>query len=105
MPLTLWPPVRLITVTARERHNNVPVRMSVVMRIDRSWCSGDNARCGCPVRSRGPRCTGGGRRIAVPRWDVTGNAYPFSCAQRDDAVAGAARGSPSETQTFGSDCD
>jgi len=37
--------------------------------------------------------------------DVTGNAFPFSCAQRDDAVAGAARGSPSETQTFGSDCD
>jgi len=37
--------------------------------------------------------------------DVTGDAYPFSCAQRDDAVAGAARGSPSETQTFGSDCD
>ena len=26
-------------------------------------------------------------------------------AQRDEAVAGAARGSPSETQTFGSDCD
>ena len=25
--------------------------------------------------------------------------------QRDDAVAGAERGSPSETQTFGSDCD
>src|SRR4029077_363302 len=37
--------------------------------------------------------------------DVTGNAFPFSCAQRDDAVAGAARGSPSETQMFGSDCD
>jgi len=38
-------------------------------------------------------------------WDVTGNAYRFSYVQRDDAVAGAARGSPSETQTFGSDCD
>jgi hypothetical protein len=37
--------------------------------------------------------------------DVTGNAYPFCFAQRDDAVAGAARGSPSETQTFGSDWD
>jgi len=37
--------------------------------------------------------------------DVTGSAYFVGVAQRDEAVAGAARGSPSETQTFGSDCD
>jgi len=67
MPLALGPPVRLITVTAHERHKNVVVRVPVVMRIDRSWCSRDNARCGWFVRSRRSRCTSGGRRITVAR--------------------------------------
>src|SRR5262245_51721663 len=35
--------------------------------------------------------------------DVTGSANSLSC-QRAETVAGA-RGSPSETQRFGSDCD
>ncbi len=39
--------------------------------------------------------------------DVTGvaNSLPMLCSQREVAVAGAARGSPSEIQTFGSACD
>jgi hypothetical protein len=36
--------------------------------------------------------------------DVTGVASSYS-VQREVAVAGAARGSPSEIQTFGSACD
>ena len=34
--------------------------------------------------------------------DVTGNANSFLC-QRAETIAGAAGGSPSRTQTFGSD--
>ena len=36
--------------------------------------------------------------------DVTGSANSFLC-QRAETVAGAVRGSPSATHTFGSDCD
>ena len=36
--------------------------------------------------------------------DVTGSANSFS-SQRAETVAGDLRGSSSETQTFGSDCD
>jgi hypothetical protein len=70
MILALRPPVRTIPRTARERYDNVLVRVTVVMRgrlKRRSWCSGDNARSGWSVRSRVPRCTSGGRRIAVGR--------------------------------------
>jgi hypothetical protein len=55
MPLALRPPVRLIPVTASERHNNVPVRVPVVMRIDRSWCTRNNGRGryqGSPMHQR-----------------------------------------------------
>ena len=37
--------------------------------------------------------------------DVTGLANSFSSLQREVAVAGAARGSPSESHTLGSACD
>ena len=37
--------------------------------------------------------------------DVTGSRSSFFFVQRDAAVDTAGRGSPSETQTFGSDCD
>jgi hypothetical protein len=63
MILALLPPVRVIRVVARERYDNVPVRVPV----RRSRGSSDNAGSGWSVRSGVPRRASGGRRIAVGR--------------------------------------